>query len=235
MRSRRLLVLAGAIGAAAVLAVVLIVVATGNSSHTATTTDSSGTNGTPARPSVLFAGIPQQGDTVGKPAAPAKMLVFEDPQCPYCQQWTLDTLPTVVDEFVRSGRLTLVYRGIEVIGPNSEKGLRAVFAAGRQNKLWNFSSALYDVQGAENSGWITDDVIRSAAAAAGADGAAILGASSSNEVSAQLALAGREAQIFQVRGTPTFVLEQPPALPTQLAVTSLEPGPFTAALSAALQ
>ena len=120
--------------------------------------------------------------------------MFEDPQCPYCQQWTLDTLPTVVDEFVRTGRLTLVYRGIEVIGPNSEKGLRAVFAAGRQNKLWNFSSALYDMQGAENSGWITDDVIRSAAAAAGADGAAILATSSSNEVSAQLALAEREAQ-----------------------------------------
>ena len=163
------------------------------------------------------------------------MLVFEDPQCPYCQQWTLDTLPTVVDEFVRTGMLKLVYRGIEVIGPNSEKGLRAVFAAGLQNKLWNVSDALYDMQGVENSGWITDDVIRSAATAAGADGAAILAASSSNEVTAQLALAEHEAQTYQVQGTPTFVLEQPPALPTQLAVTSLEAGPFTAALSAALQ
>lgn len=217
------------------LAVVLIVVATGNSSQPSASTGTSGTNSAPAGPTALFAGIPQQGDTLGRPAAPARMLVFEDPQCPYCQQWTLDTLPTVVDEFVRTGRLTLVYRGIEVIGPNSEKGLRAVFAAGQQHKLWNFSSALYDMQGAENSGWITDAVIRSAAKAAGADGAAILAASSSNEVSAQLAAAGREAQTYQVRGTPTFVLEQPPALPTQLAVTSLEPGPFTAALSVALQ
>jgi protein-disulfide isomerase len=218
-----------------VLAVVLIVVATGNSSQPSASTGTSGTNSAPAGPTALFAGIPQQGDTLGRPAASARMLVFEDPQCPYCQQWTLDTLPTVVDEFVRTGRLTLVYRGIEVIGPNSEKGLRAVFAAGQQHKLWNFSSALYDMQGAENSGWITDAVIRSAAKAAGADGAAILAASSSNEVSAQLAAAGREAQTYQVRGTPTFVLEQPPALPTQLAVTSLEPGPFTAALSVALQ
>ncbi len=227
--------LAGAIAGAAVLAVVLIVVATGNSSHPPATTGSSGTSSAPAGPKALFAGVPQQGDTVGKPAAPATMLVFEDPQCPYCQQWTLDTLPTVVDEFVRTGMLKLVYRGIEVIGPNSEKGLRAVFAAGLQNKLWNVSDALYDMQGAENSGWITDDVITSAATAAGANGAAILAASSSNEVTAELALAEHEAQTYQVQGTPTFVLEQPPALPSQLAVTSLEPGPFTAALSAALQ
>jgi protein-disulfide isomerase len=235
MKSRRLLVLAGSIAGAAVLAVVLIAVATGNSPHPPATTGSSGAASPPDGPRALFVGIPQQGDTVGKAAAPATMLVFEDPQCPFCQQWTLDTLPTVVDEFVRTGRLKLVYRGIEVIGPNSEKGLRAVFAAGRQNKLWNFSDALYDMQGAENSGWITDDVIRSAATAAGAGGAAILAASSSSEVTAQLALAEREAQTYQVQGTPTFVLEQPPALPTQLAVTSLEPGPFTAALTVALQ
>ena len=233
MKSRRVLLIAAAVGGAAVVAVVLILVASGGSSKTTTSvsTDGSGSTGSTA----LFAGIPQQGDTVGKASAPATMLVFEDPQCPYCAQWSLETLPTIVDQFVRTGKLKLTYRGIPIIGPNSIKGLQAVFAAGQQDKLWNFSEALYGMQGQENSGWITDDVILSAAKSAGADGATILAASSSNAVTAQLAQATNEAKGYQVRGTPTFMIEQPPAMPQQLNVTSLDPGVFSAELQAALQ
>ena len=233
MKSRRVLLIAAAVGGAAILAVVLILVASSGSSKSTTnvSTDASGSTD----PITLFAGIPQQGDTVGKASAPATMLVFEDPQCPYCAQWNLATLPTVLDEFVRTGKLKLAYRGIAIIGPNSIKGLQAVFAAGQQDKLWNFSEALYEMQGQENSGWITDDVILSAAKSAGADGAAILAASPSNAVTAQLAQANSEAKTYQVRGTPTFVIEQPPAMPQQLNVTSLDPGVFSAELQAALQ
>jgi protein-disulfide isomerase len=228
------ILIAAAVGGAAVLAVALILVASSGSSAKPTTSVSTDPTGSTS-PISLFAGIPQNGDTVGKASAPATMLVFEDPQCPYCQQWSLDTLPSVVDQFVRTGKLKLTYRGIAIIGPNSVKGVRAVFAAGEQGKLWNFSEALYEMQGQENSGWITDDAILSAAKSAGADGAAILAASPSKAVTTQLAQANSEAEAYQVRGTPTFVLVQPPALPQQLNVTSLEPGPFTAELQAALQ
>jgi len=234
MKSRRLLLIAAAVGGAAVLAVVLILVASSGSSKSSTTTDSTDTSAS-SSPQALFAGIPQSGDTVGKPSAPATMLVFEDPQCPYCQEWTLNDLPTVVDQFVRPGQLKLRYRGIEIIGPNSVKGLRAVFAAGEQNKLWEFSSALYEMQGTENSGWITNDVILRAAKSAGADGPAILAASPTKAVTAQLARAESDAQTYQVQGTPTFVIEKPPALPQQLNVTSLDPGTFASELQAALQ
>jgi len=163
------------------------------------------------------------------------MMVFEDPQCPYCREWSVNTLPTVVNDFVRTGKLRLVYRGIEIVGPNSEPGLRAIFAAGKQNKLWNVASALYDVQGAENSGWITNSVIKSAAKSAGANGSAILADSSSKQVSTAVASAGKDAVAAQVQGTPTFVLQRPPSLPQQLSVTSLEPQAFASQLSAALQ
>ncbi|HEY7396688.1 MAG TPA: thioredoxin domain-containing protein [Gaiellaceae bacterium] len=239
MKSRRLLVLGAAIAAAAVVAVVLIVVATSGSSKpkpaATTTAATGGGGGGPSGPTALFAGIPQHGDTLGRADAPASMLVFEDPQCPYCQEWNNDTLPAVVDQFVRTGKLKLVYRGIAVIGPNSVKGLRAVFAAGQQDKLWNFSDAMYQMQGEENSGWITNEAILGAAKASGANGAAILAASPSKAVTAQLRLAATEAQTYQVQGTPTFVIEQPPSLPQQLSVTSLEPDQFTADLQSALQ
>jgi protein-disulfide isomerase len=242
MQRNRLLLIAAAVGGAAVLAVVLILVASsGSSSSNAsppTTTSASqsqgqGSSGSASRS--LFAGIPQNGDSLGRADAPATMMVFEDPQCPFCREWSVNTLPTVVNDFVRTGKLRLVYRGIEIIGPNSEPGLRAIFAAGKQNKLWNVASALYDVQGAENSGWITNSVIKSAAKSAGANGSAILADSSSKQVSAALASAGKDAVAAQIQGTPTFVLQRPPSLPQQLSVTSLEPQTFASELSAALQ
>ena len=35
-----------------------------------------------------------------------------------------------------------------------------MYAAGQQNKLWQMAEALYERQGDENSGWITDAVVR---------------------------------------------------------------------------
>jgi protein-disulfide isomerase len=236
MRRNRLLLLAAAAAIAVIAVVVVIVVAGGNDGGpSADTTSATTTSLTAPGSENIFAGIPQHGATLGDPKAPATLVVFEDPQCPFCRDWNLGTLPTVIDDYVRPGRIKLVYRGIQVIGPNSQKGLRAVYAAGDQNKLWNFSEALYRAQGEENKGWITDGVIRSAARVAGANPSAVLTRSSSRAVAAALAEAAREATAAQVPGTPAFVLERPPALPVPVQITALDPGSFEAGLDRALQ
>jgi protein-disulfide isomerase len=163
------------------------------------------------------------------------LIVYEDPQCPYCRTWNLDTLPSVVANYVRAGKLNLVYRGVVIVGPDSVRGLRAIYAAGQQNKLWNLAEALYAHQSVENSGWITDRVILAAASEAGADGKAILAAMGSAAVDADLRNAQAEATADQIHGTPTFVLARPPALRQQLAVPGLDSASFGGALSAALQ
>ncbi len=236
MNRNRLLLVAGAIGAAALLAVVLILAAGNKSSSTTATTPTTTKSSGPATPEQPFGtGVPQHGDTIGKPTAPATLTVYEDPQCPYCRDWDLNTLPTVISQFVRPGKIKLVYRGINILGPNSDDGLRAIYAAGAQDKLWNLATAVYARQGAENSGWITRNVLLAAAADAGADGPAILARMGSAAVTAQLRQAGQQATTDQVRGTPTFVLERPPGLPQQLTISGLDPTSFVSALSAALQ
>jgi protein-disulfide isomerase len=181
------------------------------------------------------ASVPQHGDTLGKADAPVTITVFEDPQCPFCRQWNVETLPTVIDRYVRTGRVKLVYRGIEIIGPNSVDGLRAIYAARGQNKLWQMVDELYARQGEENSGWITPAVITAAARAGGAKPKPIFAAANSPAVTAALKQAANEATADHVAGTPTFVIERPPGLPQQLSVPALDPASFTAALDAALQ
>jgi hypothetical protein len=73
--------------------------------------------------------VPQHGDALGNASAPVTLTVFEDPQCPFCRQWNIDTLPTVVENYVRTGRIKIVYRGVVVIGANSLVGLAAEYAA----------------------------------------------------------------------------------------------------------
>jgi protein-disulfide isomerase len=230
----RLTLVAAAVGAAALLAVVLIL-AGGKSSTTTTTTNATGATTTAAGAASVFAGVPQQGNTLGQASAPATLIVYEDPQCPFCRQWNIQTLSTVVNQFVRTGKLKLEYRGVVIIGPDSVRGLRAIDAAAKQNKLWNLVDALYARQGAENSGWITNSAILAAAKDAGANGQAILAGMGASSVNATLDTWQKQAMADQLKGTPTFVIARPPAVSHQLPVQGLDPATFVAALAAALQ
>ncbi len=237
MQRNRLLLLVGAAALAIVVVVVVVIVAgTGGGSSSTTTTTAASTGGSSVPESVrIFKGVPQSGDTVGKSGAETTLTVFEDPQCPFCRQWDIDTLPTVMRDYVRTGKIRLVYRGIEIIGPNSVAGLRAIYAAGNQNKLWNMSVALYERQGEENSGWITIPVIKSAANEIGANTAKLIVDADSNAVTAKLNAVQKEASTLGIDSTPTFVIQKPLGTPQQLNVSGLEPEQFTPALDAALQ
>lgn len=236
MKGNRLYLLAAAAAGAVVAVVVIVLVAGSGGSKSPTTTAASTTpgGGSTSR-NALFAGIPQQGDLLGKPSAPATLTVFEDPQCPYCRQWNEDTLPTVIDRYVKTGRLQLRYRGIVIIGINSVAGLRAIYAAASQRKLWNMVEALYDRQGQENSGWITVPVIKDAATSIGLDTKKLLTDADTKAVTAQLNASQHEAAADKVGGTPTFVLQKTLGQPQQLQVAGLEPDQFTPALDQALQ
>jgi protein-disulfide isomerase len=82
--------------------------------------------------------------------------------------------------------------------PESERALRVTLAAGRHNRLWNVLEALYHRQGAENSGWVTEQLLEEAA------GTRALTQSNAPWVERQLAQATRAAEADGVTGTPAF-------------------------------
>ena len=84
----------------------------------------------------LLSGIPQQGAALGRPDAPVTLVEFADLQCPYCAAWADGAFAELVRDYVRPGKVRIVFGGLAFIGPDSETGLRFVLAAGRQGKLW---------------------------------------------------------------------------------------------------
>ena len=112
-----------------------------------------------AEVSSLLAGIPQRGNTLGDPNAPVAVQYFADLQCRFCKRFTLDTLPSLIQGYVRGGKLKIEYRSLETATRNPETFKTqqvAALAAGRQNKMWNFIDLFYHEQGHENSGYVTE-------------------------------------------------------------------------------
>jgi protein-disulfide isomerase len=242
----RNLLLLGVGSAALVIATVLILISVLGSSSAETTPSVAATTTTgesvpgasPKAPgaaatAALFRGIPQQLNQLGNPNAKVTMIEFADPQCPFCRQYELDTLPSIVSEYVRTGKVKLVYFGIPIIGQNSEAGLRAVYAAGLQNRLWNFSHLLYRSQGAENSGWITDDLLRRIGNSIPRfDTARMMADRQGSEVEAARAASAQQATNGRVDRTPTFFAGPTGGTLQQVPLTALTAEAFRPTLDA---
>jgi protein-disulfide isomerase len=165
--SPRVLIAASAFLLLIVLGVVLGFTLSGGGGSSATVPSrGSLTNTLPGASEVeqLLKGIPQHGNVLGKATAPATLVEYVDVQCPYCQQFETQAMPTLIERYVRTGKAKLELRAIAFIGPDSQVGRAAVIAAGRQNKLFDFAQLLYLNQGTENTGWLNDDLITATAA-----------------------------------------------------------------------
>jgi protein-disulfide isomerase len=219
-RKRRLGLLAAAVlGAAIAVAVAIAVSSSGGQSKSAAK---------PSATTSLFAGIPQKGVVLGNPNAPLTLTEFADLQCPVCKAYTLDVLPTLVQRYVRTGKVRMVFRNISILGPDSHTAAQAAGAAALQNKLWQFADRFYHDQGQENSGYVTDAFIRQVAGQVqGLNTAQLMSARDSAAVQQQLGTATTEASVRGVNATPTIFLGRTGTPGKQLNPSALTPDQFT--------
>lgn len=183
----------------------------------------------------LLAGIPQQGNVLGKADAPVTLVEYADMQCPFCAQWGLDTFPALVQEYVRAGKVRIVFNGLAFVGPDSLPALQTAVSAGKQGKLWNVTELIFHNQGEENTGWVTDDLLRSIGEAVpGLDAGKMMDGRQSAAVASALADAQGSAQLAGISSTPTFEVGRTGGSMTQLH-GALSTGEFRQALDSLLQ
>jgi protein-disulfide isomerase len=214
-----MLQLGGALVAAAVIVVVAIVVSSGGSSNKGS---SSGKAAGADQASQLLNSIPQQGTTLGNPKAPVTLLEFADLQCPFCRDYTINTFPSVVAKYVKTGKVKMVFQNYAFIGPDSLTAARAAEAAGKQNKLWNFIDVFYNNQGTENTDYVTDKFLTKIADGAGVDANKMLTDRQDPKVDQAIALAQQAAQQAGVNSTPTFILKKAGAPAQKLSAAQVE-------------
>jgi protein-disulfide isomerase len=206
---RRRLTRLGAVlaGAAVIVAVLVAVSASGSGTKASSRTAASGSVSGAARAAALLSGIPQHGLTLGDPKAPVRVIEFADLQCPFCRDYSRNTMPSLVKDYVRPGKVKMEFRSLAFIGADSVRAASMAQAAGQQDKLWNFIDLAYANQGKENSGWATDAVLRRLASAVpGLDADRAWAQRESAAVRAQLDAANTLATKSGVQSTPTFLV-----------------------------
>ena len=103
----------------------------------------------------MLQGIPQKGIELGNPNAKVILSEISDPQCPYCADWAREVFPTLVQDYVRTGKLRIEYQGLSFLDGNnlsgvskdSDRMLNLAQAAGLHNKLWNVVELEFENQG----------------------------------------------------------------------------------------
>jgi len=225
-RRRRLQALCGAIVAAIAVAAVAVAISSGGGSANAA---SGGKLTGAAFSSSLFAGIPQHGTVLGRPGAPVRLIEFADLQCPYCREYTLQALPTLVRDYVRTGKAQMQFENLSFIGPDSVQAGEVASAAAAQNKLWNFVDLMYLNQGTENTGYATPSYLRQLLEAIpGLNVAAALRASQTPAAASALTQASDLAAREGINGTPSFLIG-----PAKGPLRQFQPPTLTAAAFAA--
>jgi protein-disulfide isomerase len=213
-RDRRLRMLGGVILAAvAVLAVAIAVSSGGGSNSTGLLTGpkaaqlANQVNG-------MFAGIPQNGTTLGNPKAPVTMTYYGDLECPVCQDFTLNGgFPQLVANDVRSGKVKIVYRSFQTAttSPQTFQTQQvAALAAGKQSRFWNYTDLFYHQQGTEGSGYVNENYLTGLARqVAGLSYATWNGARNNPALSSQVTADETTGHSIGVRGTPTLIFSGP--------------------------
>ena len=229
---KRLGMLGGAVAIAAVIVALVVVLIGGGGGD--------GKSGKPAlkageslpsqtESNARFAGIPQDGITLGDPKAKVTLVEFADLQCPFCREYTTTVFPTLVAQYVKTGQMKMVFRNVAFIGQDSVRAAQMAEAAALQNKLWPFIDLFYNNQGEENSGYVTDDFLRKIGGGVkGLDVDKAMNERGIASVTKQMNEAQTLWQTNGFQGTPSFLLGKTGGTLKPLTIQSFELKQFTA-------
>jgi protein-disulfide isomerase len=187
----------------------------------------------------LLAGIPQSGRTLGNPKAPITMTYFGDLECPICRDFTLTSFPQLISNEVKQGKVKVVYKSFCTAtcnGPGQSvftEQQSAAYAAGEQNKFWDFAELFYHEQGTEDTGYVNAHYLDTLAEQTpGLDLNSWQSARSASSLASQVGADENAGTAAGVTGTPTLVFQGPkgkvspsPGVPTyaqlQQAITQV--------------
>jgi protein-disulfide isomerase len=227
--TRRMQMLGGVVVlAVAVVAVVIAISVSGNSSKPAPKAGSSASNANVTAVNNVLNGVPQSGVTLGSPSAKVTITEYADLACPVCDAFALPTSKTtsdgspgtgyfdqLVNQYVRTGKAKIVFRSLETAtsianGSMWTQQQAAAYAAGLQNKAWNYIELYYYEQQPESTSYVTPAYLKGIAAQVPGLNVSSWEANRQNQsLEAQVASDGQTAASKGFNSTPTLDIKGP--------------------------
>ncbi|MEU9457230.1 MULTISPECIES: DsbA family protein [unclassified Streptomyces] len=164
----------------------------------------------------------------GRADAPVVLIEYADFKCGYCGKFARDTEPALVKKYVDNGTLRIEWRNFPIFGAESEAAARAAWAAGQQNRFWQFHAAAY-AEGAKEKGFGKDRLKALAREAGVADLDRFARDADSSAASAAVSKDQEQGYGIGATSTPSFLINGRPIAGAQPAET------FTRAIEAAAE
>lgn len=152
-----------------------------------------------------------EGKTLGSPDAPVTLTAWEDFQCPFCKQANNGAVAQVINDYVNTGKVKLVFAQFPFLGNGGSKdesmlAAEASECAAAQSLFWPYHDALYAAQSGENRGTFTTPNLEKMAGDTGLDQGAFNSCLESGTYKSVVDQQKSEGKALGINTTPTFIV-----------------------------
>lgn len=116
----------------------------------------------PAQPAAFT--FPSYVPYLGSSSAKVDVVEFGDYQCPFCERFFSQVEPSIMTDYVKTGKVKFYFMDFVFLGPDSATLSEGAWCANDQGKYYDYHDYIYGHQGQENSGWATADKVKAIAA-----------------------------------------------------------------------
>ena len=97
---------------------------------------------------------------LGSAEAQVSIVEFGDYQCEMCHSWFHNTRGTIIDNYVDTGKINMVFVDLAFLGSDSPVAAQATHCANEQGKYWEYHSILYYKQEGIDNGWASKNMLK---------------------------------------------------------------------------
>ncbi len=153
------------------------------------------------------AGVVSEGFVLGRADAPVTIDLFEDFQCPACEEWGRTVFARLAANELSAGTVKIVFHDMAFVGTESRDAGRAAYAASQQGRFWDMWTTLYANQGRENSGAFSRERLLAMARQLGFNMTRFEADMDSTAAGATIDASRAAANVAGVSSTPTLIID----------------------------
>ncbi len=158
---------------------------------------------------------------LGSASAPITIVEFGDYQCEACYHWYHNTRADIIDNYIETGKVNLVFIDLPFLGRDSITAAQATYCADDQGKYWEYHETLYNFQEAIDNGWASKDRLVSFAFNLDMNMDEFNDCMDSSKYAKRVKANYDESQRFGAEATPTFLIISPDG--NMKKITSAQP------------
>ncbi len=154
---------------------------------------------------------------LGSDDAPITLVEFGDYQCFFCNKFFHETEPSILENYVETGKVKIIFKDFTIIGPDSIGAAHGAHCAEDQGKFWEYHNELYDNWTGENNGWASSENLVRFAQNIGLNEEEFNQCMSDGKYKQLVTASSNDAKNLGITGTPAFFVIGPDNQVTRIA------------------